>query len=348
MSNSDVIAAGSVAGMSMLVDELEIVLRQRFHGLPVKHIEGYVNSFALALNYLLEGGDQTSAITRASSDLESRKDFSCVNQMCEYSLAFNSAKRYPECFQFQVDALSLVSPPARGRKSFDFRFISKETPYNVEVKSFSRAHQVGDESQPVKIFLPREDCQALYDAGLRSEGTCRRALIGFLDKANTQLPSSGNGVNVVVICCNDVDEYADALECLIGKFGIVSDEGMLAKYPKIDAIVLTLTGLFHFSAIDPDVISSVLQEEGALPSDDFDFWGHALTLPVGMFFSKGCGSDVENDFKQSFQLVNDHLKMYVRDFQDDLQGAVFALFNATLGRLIGITPIESKPLHGPT
>ncbi|HFT6992679.1 TPA: hypothetical protein ACGRQA_001995 [Stenotrophomonas maltophilia] len=338
----------SVVGVCVHLDELKKILLNRFQDLPVQHIEGYVDGLFVALSAISDEADQVASIREAYRNLEARLDFSYVNKACEYSLASSFRRSYSDCFQYQVDTLTLASPPDRGRGSFDFRFHSEKTPYNVEVKSFSRSHQTDDESQPVKIFLPREQCQALYDAGLRSEGTCRRTLIGFLDKANKQLPPSGRGVNVVVVCCNDVDEYADALECLSGNYGIARDEEMIVKYSNVDAVVLTLTGLLHFSAIDPDVLSKTLQEEDALPPDDFDFWAYAPALPLGVLFSRDRGGGIEDDFKRVFQLANDHLLRYIENSPGDLQGAVFAFFNATLGRLLSMIPVESSSLRDPT
>lgn len=348
MSTKGASIINSVAGVSLNVDELKAILLNRFQDLPVQHIDDYVNSLIFALRMMLNEADQVAAIREACSYLKIGRDFSYVNKACEYSSAVNFRRIYSDCFQYQVDTLTLASPPARGMGSFDFRFHSETTPYNVEVKSFARSHQTDDESQPVKIFLPREHCQALYDGGLRSEGTSRKTLIGFLDKANKQLPSSGRGMNVVVVCCNDVDEYADALECLSGNYGLARDAKMIVKYSNIDAVVLTLTGLLHFSAIDPDVLSKTVQEEGVLPRGDFDFWDYVLALPLGVLFSRDCGDEIEDDFKRVFHLANDLLRRYIDDFSGDLQGAVFAFFNATLGGLLIMNPVESSSLRGPT
>ena len=340
MSTDDLSTAEFMPATSLPIDEFKMILLDRFQDLPAKHIENYSSGLLLALRSILKEADPNPAIREVCDHLRGRRDFAYVNQACEFTLAYHFVRSHPAHFTYQVDTLTLGSPPARSRRSFDFRFRSEITSFNVEVKCFARDHQPSADSLPVKTFFPQEQNHALYDAGLRSEGTCRKTLLSFLDKANVQLPARESGMNVVAVCCNDVEEYADALECLAGNFGIVRDDDVLVRYPNIDAVVLTLTGLPHLSAIDPDALSRILQQEGALPPEEFEFWDYAQTLPLGVFLSKDRGGDIKDDFKQVFRLQNDRLAIYRASAPGDLQGAVFALFNATLGSFLSMTPVE--------
>jgi hypothetical protein len=117
----------------------------------------------------------------------------------------------------------------------------------------------------------------------------------FLAKANGQLVRPDNGLSVVVVCCNDVDEYADAMESLVGKHGLVRDAREIEKIRNIDSIVVCLLGLMHHAALNEDVAKNVYQDESVTLHDEFDAWQYnasaasmtwSCVMPLGMAFPR--------------------------------------------------------------
>jgi len=313
--------------------ELVALLTSRPRAAPKAFIEKYVNGLLDTLQVVHGDPDSIAAeLARIRSFLSEDTPFGYVNLACELALASWFKIRHPEGFAYQVPT-PLAETTTGIQRTFDFRFHTESAQYNVEVKNFSRAGASTEGKDPLKLFLPPAQANALVGAGLNPEGTSRKALRQFLTKANGQLVRPDGGLSVVVICCNDVDEYADAMECLVGEHGLVKDVSELDKIPNIDGIVFCLLGFMHHSALDAAITKKVYQDESVTLHDGFDAWQYDPALPVGVFPVQTVEVRTQtagDDFGQTFRLQNVRFNAHRERHPKDLQGAIFALFNDSI------------------
>lgn len=314
-------------------NELQTLFESRPRPASKAFVQNYVNGMFRALEAIHSNPDDVRAELKKVCDFLNRdKPFDYVNYACELALASGFKTDHPERFSYQVPTPFAETATGRQR-SFDFRFYVKDAQYNIEVKNFSRDWKRKDTQLPIKLFLPPEQANALFAAGLRPEGTSRGALHDLLMKANDQLFRPENGLSVVFVCCNDVDEYADAMECLVGPHGLATDTDGFGELPNIDGIVLCMLGLFHHAALDASSIQRVLQDDSVTLADDFDTWRYESGIPVGIFPVQKVSVRSEvaaEDFVRLFQLTNGALDKFRKEHPGDLQAAVFALFNESI------------------
>lgn len=297
------------------------------------YIRGYVDSLLRALQAVHTSRDDIDAeLGKIQGFLREDKPFFYVNYACELALASHFKTIFPDQFAYQVPT-PFAETPTGTQLTFDFKFHVDEMQYNVEVKNFSRSWTAKDTQLPIKLFLPQDQANAMFALGLRPEGTSRPALGEFLVKANDQLFRPLKGKSVVFVCCNDVEEYADALECLEGTHGIARDERRVKQLPNIDVVIVCKLGLFHHAALDTDAIKKLFRDGQGAISDQFDAWqyenifAYAIVLPRE---GEASESKIGTDFVRTFHLTNGNLQRYKNMHPGNLQGAVFERFNASL------------------
>lgn len=312
---------------------LRSLFESRPHPTSKASVRHYVNGLVGALETIhCNPDDIRGELKKVCDFLEGEKTFDYVNYACELALASGFKKGQPDRFSYQVPT-PCAETTTGTQRTFDFRFYVKDEQYDVEVKNFSRDWERNETQLPVKLFLSKEQSNSLFAAGLRPEGTSRRTLRNLLLKANEQLYRPKTGLSIVFVCCNDVEEYADAMECLVGPHGFAADTDGFAKLPNIDGIVLCMLGLPHHAALDASFIQRVLQDERVVLADNFDSWRYESGIPVGIFPVQNIvirDERAAEGFVLNFRLTNGVLNKFRKMRPGDLQSAVFALFNQSI------------------
>lgn len=272
----------------------------------------YVSGLVQAITVIKEaGGCVDKKCIEIKRLLEKKKIMQYVNIACELSVASYFAKKYPRSFKYQVD--TITGEKARpDKQNFDFQFSDEKRIVNVEVKSFSRKENKNP--LPIKIFAPENTRRFMKENGMPFEANCMPTMKRFLDAANSQLPESRDGLNVVVLCCNDPDEYADALECLVGQNGVLqSSPGSLGKLapvlgdlPNIQAIVICNLGFSHLGVLDTDKVKCIYKDQINEFRNGIVGWHYNANIPVGVYTDRNKNSDffLINDLVKTFELLN--------------------------------------------
>lgn len=226
-------------------------------------------------------------------------------------------------------------------KNFDFRFQAEGIRFNVEVKAFSKAFDP-DREGGVKYFLPEHVKQPLHEAGTEMTSTLATTIGRFLSKADSQLFRRGDDMNVVLLCCNDPDEYADVMESLHGPFGLISASRAAGDSPtlpdsvipnlslmtNIDAVVVCLSGFLHAGIVNKVRFSRAYKLDDCSLDKPERAWDFRYTFPVGFWLHRPpTEQQREEGFHKAF---NSHLWLLL-DFRNhhngDWQAAVFSLIN---------------------
>lgn len=320
-------------------DSITAILKSKPNRPSDKVIEQYVEELFNVVTNLFNSPDEViSEIDYVESLLKQTDSFPYVNHACELSAANSFKLEFPKGFRYQVDNTSTITRTGKP-KSFDFSFFVDTHQFNTEVKNFSRK-DANCGRDPVKLFLPRVQSQELYDQGLRPDATCKSAIRGFLINANTQLQRPPIGLSVMLLCCNDLDEYADAMECFIGSHGIIQSAtpknpqtGIVSfpdigELPNIDAVVICNLGFSHRSVTDTDILKKFYRDDDVQLVDGSTIWSYKSTLPAGFFLRQEKFSDgLYKIFAESFHLTNGPLIQLRRRHHGNLQAAIFELFN---------------------
>lgn len=220
---------------------------------------------------------------RMNKALSKRNIGSYLNDACELAVVSHFLDIYPADFRYQV-------PIATGDhgtpKNFDFAFSADGFVFNVEVKSFI-PEPMDRPRQPLKSFLPHNWTHELINQGAKFEANCMPAITRLMTKASEQLPRSNGAHNVMLLCCNDPDEFADVLTCLIGPHGLCrSTESngslpSLSSFPHIDTVVISHLGLQHLCVLEP-TRQSTFFPNGFADMDGGQAWTYPSSLPISV------------------------------------------------------------------
>jgi len=296
--------------------------------------EQYLLGLVAILSDLRANGFGTAELEqRIITALRNKDSGGYVNHACELAATGYFLQSFPDGFRYQVDS----SVPVFGigpAKNFDFSFVADERTFNVEVKAFAVKECPSDEYPPPKAFLTKADREALYGLGMRFSKNCAPAIARFLTDANTQLVQPEKGLSVVLLCCNDLDEYTDALTCFIGPHGICGQtekEGLVpapADLPNIDAVVICLLGFNHLAVVDPARFKQFYKDESVGIADGADAWDYVNAFPVGIYLRPGTQPiDPLDTFMKAFHSYNLNIFELMQQNGGDIQCAVFELFN---------------------
>lgn len=256
-----------------------------------------------------------------------------ANLACELAAADHFLTAYPEGFFYQVPS----NAPRAGegtRKSFDFTFEAQGITFNVEVKAFA-PNRDSSTGPPIKLFLRPSDTKALYEQGARFSRNCAPAIGRYLLDANSQLTKPARGISVILLCCNDLDEQADALTCFVGPHGIcrqTETQGKVpapAELPNIDAVVICNLGLLHGSVLDPERFTAALGGYDARLNDGSSSWDYSRSFPVAFpLQSDRVPADIP--FGEVFLSVHAGVYEHMQKNGGDVQAALFSAFNDVL------------------
>lgn len=281
------------------------------------------------------GVDVNDLRSKLVTALQDKNRGGFVNLACELSVADYFLTEYPEQFCYQVSS----NAPSAGvgtRKSFDLSFEAHGITFNVEVKAIMpKAASVN--GPPVKAFLRPSETKALYEQGVRFSKNCAPAIGRFLSDANSQLTKPARGISVMLLCCNDLDEQADALTCFIGKHGICGQteiQGIVpapAELPNIDAVVICHLGLLHAGVLDPERFTVALGGDDARLVDGSNAWDYLRSFPVAFPLQwNRVPPDMQGTFGEAFRSVHAGVYKHLQKDMDDVQAALFSAFNEVM------------------
>jgi hypothetical protein len=241
-------------------------------------------------------------------------------------------KQFPDGFRFQVPS----AEPVAGRgtaKNFDFAFTASGFSFHVEVKAFA-PKAMDRQGPPIKVFLPPDQSEELYEQGARFSSNCAPGIARFLKAANDQLTSPSNGLSLMLLCCNDLDEFADALTCFIGLHGIchqTEQRGLIpapSQLPNVDAVVICQLGFNQSAALDPLKFKSFYGDDSIKIAQGADAWDYTSALPIGFFLRNERPSyDLQVVFGDAFRSNHQNISALMQQNGGDVQQALFSLFN---------------------
>lgn len=263
-----------------------------------------------------------------------------LSQVSELGASEYFRTTYPEKFA------NHVPNPGSSRtgtdKNFDFTFKAEGIRFNVEVKAFSKSFST-EEAVGAKYFLPEPVKQRLHEVGIEMKPTLATTIGRFLGDANLQLlHRDDNDMNVVLLCCNDPDEYADVMESLHGPYGLIrasKDAGdspllpnsvipNLSLMTNIDAVVVNLTGFLHSGIVNTFRFSRAYKLDGLSLSDPNCAWDFRLTFPCGFWLHRYPADQLREI--SLYKVFNSHHSLlldYYKQHDNDWQAAVFSLIN---------------------
>lgn len=270
--------------------------------------------------------------TKLVTSLREKETGGYANLACELGAADHFLTSYPDGFCYQV----LSNAPSAGegtRKSFDFSFVTRGITFNVEVKAFAPNSDTRN-GPPVKSFLRPSDTRALYNQGARFSKNCAPAIGRFLVDANSQLTRPASGISVLLLCCNDLDEQADAFTCFVGPHGICRQtqaQGVVpapAQLPNIDAVVICHLGFLQSGVLDPERYSAAFGGNDVRPSDGSSLWDYSRSFPVAFPLQTGrVPPDMQVPFGEAFLSMHASVYEHMQKNRCDAQAALFAVFN---------------------
>lgn len=295
-------------------------------------VDEYEQGLRKLLNTLDSNGFDTADLQkRLTVALGDKGTGGYVNLACELAAARYFLTNFPDGFRYQVPN---AEPSSTGMsKNFDFSFIAHGFSFHVEVKAFAPNPKV-NQGPPIKVFLPREQQQSLYKQGLRFSRHSAPAIARFLNDANSQLTSPPNGLSVMLLCCNDLNEFSDALTCFVGPHGVCNQteqQGLVpapSQLPNIDAVVICQLGFNQSAVLDPVKFKSFFGEDDINITDGAAAWDYKTALPVGFLLRKDLPShNLQVVFQEVFRSSHANLAFHMQQNGYDIQQALFALFN---------------------
>ena len=301
-------------------------------------IEQYVERLEGILERLkAKGFDADDLRSKLITALQDKDKGGFANIACELGAVDHFLTGHPDAFCYQV----LSNAPRTGdgkRKSFDFSFEARGITFNVEVKAFA-PNRASFNGPPIKSFLPPSITEELYGQGARFSKNCAPAIGRYLKDANSQLTRPGCGISVLLLCCNDLDEQADALTCFIGRHGVcrqTETSGIVpapAELPNIDAVVICHLGLLQSGVLAPDRFAAALGDDTVSLVDGSNAWDYSRSFPVAfpLQFDR-VPSNMQDAFGEVFRSVHAGVMQYMQKNGGDTQAALFSVFNEVMSR----------------
>jgi hypothetical protein len=298
-------------------------------------VEQYFEKFMSILADLRGRGYSTSELEqRFVAALCNKEEGGYINHACELATVGYFLKNFPEGFRYQVESKAPAIPSGVGlAKSFDFSFVADGYMFNVEVKAFT-PRPIDNDAPPIKVFLQRGTVKDLYAQGMRFSSNRAPAIGRFLEDANTQLVRPDSGLSVILLCCNDLDEYADALTCFVGPQGIcnmTARDGLVpspADLPNVDAVVICNLGFNHNAVVDHKRMRLFYHDQSVNIANGAAAWNYAMALPAGFFLRQEVRQEsLLKAFMTAFRSYNLHISNLMEQNGMDIQEAVFSLFN---------------------
>lgn len=303
--------------------------------MPIKSaiVGQYVERLEELLGRLKSRGfDTDDLLSKVVTALQDKGTGGYANLACELSAVDHFLTSYPDEFRYQV----LSNAPRAGegtRKSFDFSFEAQGITFNVEVKAFAR-NRDSFNGPPVKSFLLPSATHALCEQGATFTRNCAPAIGRYLLDANSQLTRPARGISVMLLCCNDLDEQADALTCFAGEHGICSQtktQGKVpapAELPNVDAVVICHLGLLQSGVLDPEGFTVALGGSNARLTDGSSAWDYSRSFPVAFpLQADRVPLDMLVPFGEIFLSVHAGVAVHMQKNGGDAQAALFSVFN---------------------
>jgi hypothetical protein len=180
----------------------------------------------------------------------------------------------------------------------------------------------------LKSFLPPAQSTRIHGAGIPLDGTTRKPLRAHLATANGQLWRK-QGINVVLVCANDLDEYADATEVLWGPHGLMRDAAEIETLPAIDVVIVSNYGFLHHCMLDAARIEDFYQSDEIVLPDGATPWRFDGSFSFGLpRMPRVPGEALFAELGREFNLINPALEPFRARYPHQLQKAIFGLFKS--------------------
>ncbi|HDR9058083.1 TPA: hypothetical protein QDB02_005883 [Burkholderia vietnamiensis] len=338
ISSEDEAAENASAADSASPDELNSLLRAYAPAQNPHIVDQYTDGLCVLLGALRSNGfDTTDLQKRLSTALRDKDTGGYVNLACELAAVGHFLKHFPDGFRYQVpNAESAVGSGVA--KNFDYAFVVGDFSFHVEVKAFAPKATFRQRS-PIKVFLPPDQREELYEQGARFSSNCAPGIARFLKDANDQLTLPSNGLSVMLLCCNDLDEFADALTCFVGPHGIcyqTEQQGLVpapSQLPNIDAVVICQLGFNQCAVLDPMKLKGFYADDSVEIADGAAAWEYTSSLPIGVFLRKERPSaEIQAIFGSAFRSLHANIYTLMQQNGDDAQQALFSIFNVASNR----------------
>ncbi len=301
-----------------------------------KVIEDYLNEIEMMIQEFIESKVYVKDIFYKLLNAIGKPDY--IHHACEFSLAYHFFKTFPDRFSYQISSqVASTGNIADHPKNYDIKFSNKNLNFHVEVKTIMPMNY--ESKEPCKIFLPDDERKLMYrQVAKNSSPNLMPKLSRFLKDANMQLPErqSSNDINIVIICCNDLDEYADILECLCNeRMGILSEQNKGSNIVpskkdlcNIDGIVICNLGFEHHAFFDREKLIKFYRCDDICLSgkEIWQYYRSIPVLPMLLFFNK-FEEDIEKIMVCSFFSHIGYFFDYWKKFNSNNQKALFSLFN---------------------
>ncbi|MFC1203925.1 hypothetical protein ACFGXS_04540 [Pasteurella multocida] len=303
--------------MKHMKNNLKDLLQSNYPNIDGNSLGSYCNKFEKIIKILNNLGVNAEEKKKSILSSVGKKDF--LNYVCELSIIYHFATNYPNCFKNEVNSF--------GNKNYDFSFYKENLKINVEIKSLSPSDNSG--KIPIKIFLPKEQEQELYNQGLENiTRTTHKKIKELLEKANSQLPSlKDNEINVTILCVSDLDEYADVVTNLLH-----SEINLLHSnnFNKIDCILVCNIGFEHNFLLDKSVYETYIDIQSYKLNGEM-IWEYKRSIPVlpMLFWLKTSFPRNDETQKNVMEAMFSHT-CYLREkikSNNDIQEAIFELYN---------------------
>lgn len=297
-------------------------------------INQYSEQLSTLLSALRSRGFEAHRVCKRMNAALSKEDLgSYINDACELAVASHFLALYPETFRYQIPS----EASKQGKpKNFDFAFSADGVEFNVEVKSLT-PEPMNRPRRLLKSFLPQPWTHDLVSQGAEFEANCMPAITRLMTSASAQLPRGNGAHNVMLLCCNDPDEIADVLTCLIGPHGLCrSTESNgplpgLSDFPHIDTVVICLMGLQHLCVLEPP------RRQRFFPNDTADVggaraWAYQSAIPISVNLRRVSLTEHQTmTLGQAFNLYDAHFYPNLNSSYSDCQEGFFKLFNTLKG-----------------
>ena len=235
---------------------------------------------------------------------------SYIQSSCELSHIVRMYAEFPQGFLYEPN-LNLTSEKNKN-KDVDFSFVAAGVRFNVEVKCFNYRENNSNKTSITALIpaLPNGD---LNITELESESIefVRSRLLNIRDffvSANDKFGiQADKEFNILSICCYDLNDYIDVLECISGHLGISFGRNELFQeyagninvnnFKKIDAVVVCNLGFLH--------------KDFNRKSDGkyLNPWDYDNSFALGLQLHKNSGLHLDDDigllFKKIFNIHND-------------------------------------------
>ncbi len=285
---------------------LNPICKTHFYNCENTLYRGYLHACIKAIEPLLTKKQKRALIDNKLQF--KRKDFDVdqyIQSACELSVITRMYVDFTDDFEYEPK--KNTNDEKHKNKDVDFAFSFDFLKVNVEVKCFNRVNynQIQNESD-------------FHQSHFNINGKKSRflPLKDFFVKSNEKFGKQSDcEVNVLFVCCYDIDDYIDVSNSLGGKTGVCFRKN---NKNNMDDCILDVD---NFEKIDAVIVSNVaFHHENFNRTNEGNFlnpWDFCETFTMGfVVHEKARGplwSIISQMIKQAFNIQNDRYLMYCKN-----------------------------------